>query len=77
MIIRPGHEGTQQDIVAALSRVASDPGLEAIRVKAALSLGQLEASSAIPLLEELKANQGGDLRLAAARALRVIAGEGW
>ncbi|MBT4101100.1 MAG: HEAT repeat domain-containing protein [Gemmatimonadetes bacterium] len=72
-----GHEGTQQDIVAALSRVASDPGLEAIRVKAALSLGQLEASSAIPLLEELKANQGGDLRLAAARALRVIAGEGW
>jgi HEAT repeat protein len=72
-----GHEGTQADIVTALSRVAADPGLEPIRIKAALSLGQLEASSAVPLLEDLKANQDGDIRRAAARALRTIAGEGW
>ncbi len=72
-----GRFGSTNDIVVALSRVAEEPGREAIRVKAVLSLGQLQVPSAIPLLERLKQDEAPAIRTAAARALRAIDGEGW
>lgn len=77
----PGWWGIQQpdqaQIVTTLMDISRQEGREAIRAKAMQSLGQLRATSAVPLLDSLKATQTGPLRIAAGRALRAVAGEGW
>ncbi len=64
-------------IIVVLMRVARHAARDGIRAKAIQSLGQLQATTAVPLLDSLKVAEQGQVQRAASRALLAIAGEGW
>ncbi|MBT3342667.1 MAG: HEAT repeat domain-containing protein [Gemmatimonadetes bacterium] len=64
-------------IPVVLMRVVRHATRDEIRAKAIQSLGQLQTTAAVPLLDSLKSTERGQIQIAAGRALRSMAGEGW
>lgn len=64
-------------ITSTLMDVARHALREEIRVKAIGALGARQLTEVVPLLDSLKTSPDREIRIAAGRALRTIAGESW